>query len=155
MNLLVKMATEREIEGLREQFMRMDKDKTGDITPAELKDALNEAQVHLADDRELDNILAEVDYHGDKKINYSEFLSATIQVKSILTEERLHSIFNQFDTDGQGKITAGNIVRAMKKLGRHDALLDPRDLQEIFDKYDVDKNGDITFEEFKRVFENI
>jgi len=63
-----------------------------------LRDALNEAQIKI-DETELDKIVSEVDYHGDKLINYSEFLSATIQVKKILTNEKLRSIFNQFDTD--------------------------------------------------------
>ena len=48
----------------------------------------------IANQEELDRIVAEVDYRGDRLINYSEFLSATIQVKNILTEDRLHSIFN-------------------------------------------------------------
>jgi Ca2+-binding EF-hand superfamily protein len=43
MNLLVKMANFEEIEQLRNMFMRMDKDQTGDITALELKEALNEA----------------------------------------------------------------------------------------------------------------
>ena len=85
-------------------------------------------------------------------INYSEFLSATIQVKNILTEERLQAIFCQFDTDASGKITAKNIVRAMEKLGNK---VNEEELKEIFPHYDIDQTGDITFEEFKLVFENI
>lgn len=50
--------------------------------------------------------MRELDEGGDKKINYSEFLAATISVKKILTEEKLMAIFKQFDTDGSGKITA-------------------------------------------------
>lgn len=118
MNLLVKMADNKDIEQLRDMFMKMDKDNTGDITAAELKDALNEASIKI-DEKELDKIVSEVDYHGDKLINYSEFLAATIQVKKILTDGKLHAIFNQFDTDSTGKITADNIMRAMQKLGHH------------------------------------
>ena len=77
MNLLVKMADNKDIEHLREMFMKMDKDQTGDITVNELKEALNEAQIKI-DEAELNAIVNEVDYHGDKMINYSEFLSATI-----------------------------------------------------------------------------
>lgn len=93
MNLLVKMADFKEIEHLRNLFMRLDKDQTGDITVAELREALHEANVSI-DETELDKIVNEVDYRGDRLINYSEFLSATIQVKSILTENRLLAIFN-------------------------------------------------------------
>lgn len=77
MNLLVKMTNFKEIEQLRDMFMRMDKDQTGDITVNELREALNEAQIKI-DESELEKIVNEVDYHGDRLINYSEFLSATI-----------------------------------------------------------------------------
>lgn len=40
MNLLVKMADNKDIKSLRDIFMQIDKDQTGDITAAELKDAL-------------------------------------------------------------------------------------------------------------------
>ena len=34
---------------------------------------------------EFDHIIKELDYNGNEKINYSEFLAATLSVKSILT----------------------------------------------------------------------
>jgi Ca2+-binding EF-hand superfamily protein len=57
--------------------MRLDKDQTGDITVSELREALQEAGIKI-DENELDKIVSEVDYRGDRLINYSEFLSATI-----------------------------------------------------------------------------
>lgn len=63
-------------------------------------------------------MIDEMDYHNNKKINYSEFLAATIDVKHFLTDSRLRAVFNQFDTDASGKITRENIVLAMQKLGK-------------------------------------
>ena len=51
------------------------------------------------------------------KINYSEFLAATIDIKAHLTRERLKAIFSMFDTDNSSKLTASNIAIAMKKFG--------------------------------------
>lgn len=39
---------------------------------------------------EVERIMGEIDYQGNKKINYSEFLAATVDVKVVLTEERLN-----------------------------------------------------------------
>jgi Ca2+-binding EF-hand superfamily protein len=39
-------------------------------------------------------LISQVDYQGNKMINYSEFLAATIDVKNFLTESRLKAIFN-------------------------------------------------------------
>ena len=64
-------------------------------------------------DHELDSIISEIDSHGLKRINYTEFLAATISVKKILTNERLYAMFRQFDADGSGYITPQDIVEAM------------------------------------------
>jgi Ca2+-binding EF-hand superfamily protein len=45
------------------------------------------------DESELDSIIKEVDYHGNNRINYTEFLAATISVKKILTNEKLIAMF--------------------------------------------------------------
>ena len=63
-------------------------------------------------------MIAQMDYHNNKKINYSEFLAATIDVQSFLNESRLKAVFNQFDTDSSGKLTEENIFLAMQKLGK-------------------------------------
>jgi len=39
------------------------------------------------------NMIKEVDYHGNGKINYSEFLSATVNVQTFLSDTRLMAIF--------------------------------------------------------------
>ena len=57
-----------------------------------------------------------MDYDGNGKINYSEFLSATIDAKKFLNDQRLRAIFSQFDTDGTQEITEENIYYAMQKL---------------------------------------
>lgn len=72
--------------------MQIDKDGTGMITAFELKKALSEGGSSIPED-EVKNIIKEVDYQGNKTINYTEFLAATISVKKILTEEKLLAIF--------------------------------------------------------------
>ena len=61
MNLLVKMADHKDIEQMRNMFMKMDKDQTGDITANELREALHEAHIKI-DEHELQKIVNEVDY---------------------------------------------------------------------------------------------
>ena len=69
-------------------------------------------------DAEVREMIDQMDYHNNKKINYSGFLAATIDIKSFLSDSRLKAVFNQFDTDSSGKITEENIYLAMQKLGR-------------------------------------
>ena len=117
MNLLVKTATEEEVADLRAQFQAIDTDGTGMIHASELHDILMQKRLNVSD-AEINEMIAQMDYHNNKKINYSEFLAATIDVKGFLTESRLQAVFNQFDTDSSGKITRENILLAMQKLGK-------------------------------------
>lgn len=65
MNLLVKMADNKEIEHLREVFVNIDKDGTGFIHVHELKEALQESKINI-DEKEIDRIFDEVDYSKEK-----------------------------------------------------------------------------------------
>ena len=45
-------------------------------------------------EQKIDEIIQEVDYHGNQKINYSEFLMATLDVKSFLNDSKLQALFS-------------------------------------------------------------
>ena len=93
MNLLVKMATEKEITSLREQFEVIDADQSGFILASELSKILKDKHMQIADS-EIEQMIKEIDYHGNGKINYSEFLSATINLQTFLTEQKLQAVFS-------------------------------------------------------------
>ena len=111
MNLLVKMASEDEVKDLRKQFQAIDKDGSGMILASELAEIIRKRQMNMSD-KDIKDIISEIDYHGNSKINYSEFLSATINIKTFLNDHKLNAIFSQFDTDNSGKITEENIYYA-------------------------------------------
>jgi Ca2+-binding EF-hand superfamily protein len=142
------MLDTKEIESLRDIFLNIDKEGTGCVSANDLKKALSESDFHLPEN-EIESIVNEVDYHGRNKINYTEFLAATISIKKILTDEKLLAIFKQFDTDSTGKITSDNIIEAMHKLGHK---IDAKDIKEIMEKHDINKDGYLSYDEFKLVF---
>jgi calcium-dependent protein kinase len=81
----MKMGTEKEVKRLREQFLAIDTDKTGSITFAELKSAF--AQIELdPEDKHVQQIIDKSDFDGDQTINYTEFLSATVDLSKYLNE---------------------------------------------------------------------
>lgn len=144
-NMLVKMANKSQIENLKKDFEAIDKDGTHMITPEELKQAIKKSQIGIQD-AEIDRIINEVDYHGNNKINYTEFIIATMDVKQFLDDSNLQAIFNQFDTDGSGTITKDNIIVAMQKIGQ---TITQEDLDQIMQEHDLENNGVISLEEFK------
>jgi len=61
MNMLVKMASSKEVEELRKQFQAIDKDGTNMITPKELSDAISKMKMNMSD-REINDLVEQVDY---------------------------------------------------------------------------------------------
>ena len=133
MNMLVKMADQEEIEKLGAQFQQLDKDKTGMLNAWELRAAIVESDLQLTNEQ-IDQVITEVDYFGNNKINYSEFLMATLDVQQFLCQNKLQAIFNQFDTDNSGYITQENIVTAMNKIGHN---ITQKDLDDIMSEHDI------------------
>ena len=67
-------------------------------------------------EQEIDNLIAEVDYQGTGKVNYSEFIAATLDIDLLVDEKKLLAVISQFDTDSSGYITKENIRYGMQKL---------------------------------------
>ena len=106
------MASDDDVKELRSAFQRIDTDGTGFISSEELKNILIRKRMS-ANDQEVQDIISQMDFTGNHMINYSEFLAATIDIKNFLTDSKLKAIFQQFDTDNSGYITADNICVAM------------------------------------------
>ena len=79
MNLIVKTANDDDVRELKIQFQAIDTDGTGMIKASELKDILVRQRLNVSD-AEIQEIIGQLDYHNNQKINYSEFLAATMDV---------------------------------------------------------------------------
>ena len=55
------------------------------ILASELTEIIKKCDLNISKS-DIDEMIQEVDYHGNGKINYSEFLSATIDMKKFLTK---------------------------------------------------------------------
>lgn len=90
--MLVKTLDSSTLVHLEKQFKAIDLDNSGLIDAAELLEALKKVHLegsHIHSDQEISKIIREIDYYGNGKINYSEFLAATLQVQTILTDQNL------------------------------------------------------------------
>ena len=60
------------------------------ISAQELRSAINASDMNIPKEK-VDEIIDEVDYFGNQKINYTEFLVATIDVKNFLDDGKLQA----------------------------------------------------------------
>ena len=105
-NILVKHLDTSELQRLREQFEAIDTDGSGFIEIEELKEAMEKQNMKMSLD-EMQQIIDKLDYANNDKINYTEFIAATLDVGQIISkdEKKLKAIFNTFDVDNTGFIT--------------------------------------------------
>ena len=88
-----------------------------------------------------------MDFHCDGKINYHEFLAATISTIHFNKEEKLWSVFKYFDTNDSGYITVDSVIDALKESG---VVVNEEGLRNTFKE--LKKNGkSINFKEFKAI----
>jgi hypothetical protein len=88
-----------------------------------------------------------MDFHCDGKVNYSEFLAATISTINFNKEEKLWSAFNYFDTTDSGYITLDSVMDALKNSG---VIIDEEGLKKAFSELQK-KEKKINFNEFKAI----
>ena len=81
-----------EITGLSEMFHSLDKDGSGTITAEEMQEGLRTkgARIPAAD---LQRIMDLADINGDGKVDYEEFLAATVYLGKLEREEHLYEAF--------------------------------------------------------------
>ena len=57
-----------------------------------MEQSLKKAKLEMSAN-EIQQIIRELDYSGNQKINYTEFLAATISIQKLLTQSKLEALF--------------------------------------------------------------
>ena len=93
-------------------------------------------------EQEAKKIIDELDSTGNHKINYTEFIAATMKVVEFLEgaegREKIDAIFEMFDTNHEGKISSKDIKAAMEKLNKP---ITEEEIAETMAKYDKNHDG--------------
>lgn len=121
------------------------------ITYHELRDVLKSIEgksEHKMTENELQKIMEKVTIGDNQAIYYMDFITATLDKKVYLSEEKLWGAFRYFDVDSSNAISLDNLKQVMKRCGRE---VDEATLKKMIDDNDMSKDGIITFEEFKQM----
>ncbi len=78
------------------------------IDAKELHDYILKNHIKMSD-TEIQLMIENLDYAGSGKINYTEFLAATIDTLTFINDSKLQSIFSIFDTSNRGIISADDL----------------------------------------------
>lgn len=87
--LLVNQLDDEDLKKNKETFRAIDVDHSGLISTDELKKAFHKIDLHNFSDEAFESMIKRVDYDNNGEINYSEFLSGTID-EIHLSEDNLY-----------------------------------------------------------------
>ncbi|KAK3165751.1 hypothetical protein QOZ80_1AG0037220 [Eleusine coracana subsp. coracana] len=140
--------SDEQIAEFKEAFSLFDKDGDGCITTKELGTVMRSLGQNPTE-RELQDMINEVDADGNGTIDFQEFLGLMARkMKDKDTEEELMEAFHVFDKDQNGLISAAELRHVMTNLGEK---LSDGEVDEMVREADVDGDGHINYEEFVKV----
>jgi len=90
-------------------FQALDTNGDGQLSRKELVSGFQKIMASEKANEEVDRIFAMVDTDNNGAIDYSEFITASIDKQSILSKKRLRAAFRIFDKDGSGAIDVGEL----------------------------------------------
>jgi len=137
-----------QIKSLRDTFLALDTNGDGLLSAAELREGM--ARIGVTELPEnIQKILEQVDANKSGSIDYTEFLSASMDRKMYIQEDVCWAVFRSFDKDGNGKISKEEIAEVLKD--RDVAGVAPADISLIMQQIDSDGDGEIDFQEFMKM----
>ena len=134
---------DNEINHLKKIFEAFNLQKDGQISYQELKKGLKELKCCRISDEELCELFKSIDVDQNGKIDYTEFLAATIQKKIYLQEEKLFEAFCTFDKDDCGKIKKEELMSVLNADPQQEG-----EIEKIIKEVDKTGEGSIDYKEF-------
>ncbi|XP_057957775.1 calcium-dependent protein kinase 24 [Malania oleifera] len=135
-----------QVAGIKQMFHMMDTDKNGILSFEELKDGLHMFGQPVADP-DVQMLMDAADIDGNGTLNCEEFVTMSVHLKKISSDEQLAKAFSFFDKDKNGYIELEELKEALLEdnLGSNYEQV----LRDILSDVDSDKDGRISYEEFK------
>ena len=144
---------ENEINNLKNVFSAFDKTKDGQISYNELKQGLIELKSNRITENDIILLFKMIDVDQNGKIDYTEFVAATLQKVNYYRNERLLEAFLNFDKNRSGTISKDELMIALKNENQNSKELE-KEVEKLIKA--VDKNGDgkIDYNEFLALMQN-
>ena len=131
-----------QVEKLKNIFEFLDINKDGELTYAEIKEAILKIfpDEYMTNEK-INYIIDKMDENKDGVISYEEFLRVTIDEKILLEKSNLKMAFDKFDLNKDGKLSKEELINILDKGASNyvDSLLS------LIDK---NRDGYISFDEF-------
>ena len=137
---------DNEINDLKKVFEAFDDSRDGQISFSELKQGLLELNSTKLTEEDIYYLFKSIDVDKNGRIDYTEFIAATISKKRHLNQERLFEAFCMLDRDNNGKITKEELMQVLRTEKRQE-----QEIERYIQAADVDGDGMIDYQEFLKI----
>jgi len=147
--------TDEELKPAVASFNAMDLEGDGSLGYAEVYGGLLASGIKDIPP-DLKKIMADMDSDGSGAIEFTEFLSATIDRKYI-TQDNVWSAFRVFDQNGDGKISQTEMYRILNARGDEgveSSTVTPQEIIALMKELSSDGDSYVDFEEFYQMMRN-
>ena len=137
------LSTQSELKKLQSAFVALDANGDGKLSREEIMLGINKINCKKVFD--VEKIIEECDADGSDFIDYSEFLTATMNWQKNLSRKKIETAFRTFDVNGDEKIDLAELKGIIGGALNEDMY------QEIMKEADANGDGWIDFKEFEQV----
>lgn len=132
-------------------FETLDTSKDGRLSKDELFAGYSQLMGAVQAELEVERIMTTVDVDRNGTIDYSEFISATINKTKLLTKERMKIAFDHFDKNKSGSINIQELKQLLDQ-GRH---IDDSVWKAMIAEADINGDGEVSYNEFEKMMEGL
>lgn len=149
---MINFLSSKEIKKLKKVFYAIDEDHTGKININELSKAFKESDIQV-DEEELKKIISYLEAHdGSGKIEYTDFIVASLNQKEFIDREKLITAFKYFDVDSSGFICSSDVKKALLRSGKN--ITNEDDVDKMIDEVtDEDLKFKVSLDDFLKMFD--
>jgi calcium-dependent protein kinase len=137
-----------ELDGLKNVFRKLDKNKDGRLTYDELRSGFEQVFGKYITDIQMQKIIEDVDGDNDGFISYEEFLRVSINQKKLLDEKNLKMAFERFDANGDGKLSKEEIKTVL-------GTTDNEYINILLAQVDQNNDGFLSYPEFCNLMNSV
>ena len=148
LRFLVNMLSHKELKDLKKAFNAIDTDHSGFININELHNAFKQANIKISEE-EIKNIIANSDEKD--KLDYTEFILASLNQKKLVDKDKLISAFKHFDMDDSGFIDASDVKNALLRSGKK--IINSEDIDVMLAEVTALNQHKVSLEDFLNLFD--
>jgi len=146
--VLARTLTDNDVKRLRELFAAMDTNHDGKIDSQDLHNALEKVGAAI-DSLEMTEMFRVSDMDGTGQIDYEEFIAAMLDSNRVAKRpEAVRKSFEELDKDGDGFITAEDLVKVMPRGSSIELA------REMLNEVDKNNDGRVDYNEFKQMMQS-